>query len=257
MPSFNNTVAHNMPTTSRALKRYGSTGSSSSAKRSRRSARTSVRLPRSLNPPGGSFKQARVLRFKRSRADTFILNSNSAPSGWTAVTNGLTQTLVTSLSSVPGYTDFVNLFDSYRITGVRLQGYYSGTNAPVSSNQNAMLYVTPNHMGNVDVTNLEEQWFMDRPRTKKIPLMNDEGKMSFDEYLPLSQLSETYQSATGTDYALAKPHFISTGENGCPHYGACLRLQRMDNEDFTHGASVDYPSLKIITTWYLEVRGMA
>lgn len=228
-----------------------------SFKRMRTTRRTQATVPRRLNPPGGSFRAARVMQFKRSEALTLSLNNTSPPTGWLDNNNGLVQTLVTGLSSVPGNADFVNLFDSYRITGLRLQGYYSGTTAERSSNQNAMLLVCPNHLGNVSASDLEEQWFMDRPRTKKIPLLNDSGRASFDIYMPLSQLSETYQSATGTDYALVEPHFISTSETSCPHYGSCLRIQRMDGEAFTSGTQDPYPYIKIIQTWYIEMRGAA
>lgn len=204
----------------------------------------------------GSFKPARIIQFQRSEAVTALLNPTSPPTGWVANNNGLVQVFATGLSQVPGNADFVNLFDSYRIKGVRLQGYFSSTGAPRDHNMNAMLLVCPNHTGQVVATDLEEQWFMDRPRTKKIPIMNAMGKASFDEYLPLSQLSETYTSSTNTDYALVPPQFISTAETSTPHYGASLRLQRMDGADFSSGGDT-YPSLKIIYTWYIEMRGQA
>lgn len=204
----------------------------------------------------GSFQLARIVPFKRSQAITLSLNPTSPPAGWTANNNGLVQAFVTGLNTVPGAADFVNLFDTYRIKGVRLQGYYSSTDAPRDHNMNAMLLICPNHTGQVVATDLEEQWFMDRPRTKKIPIMNALGKASFDEYLPLSMLSETYASATNTDYSLIEPQFVSTNETSTPHYGAALRLQRMDGADFSSGGDT-YPSLKIIYTWYIEMRGAA
>lgn len=232
------------------LKRSGTSVGPPKSKRRRRKSTLSV--PKTV-AKSGSFRKARVVKFQRSQASVLLLNNTSPPAGWADNANGVVTVFVTTLGSIPGYTDYTALFDSYRITGVRLQGYYSGTNSNRDDNQNAMLLVCPNQMGNAQSIALDEQWFMDRPRTKKIPLMNDMGKSSFDEYFPLSQLSETYGSTVNTDYALTAPQFISTGEPGASHYGCAIRFQRMDGEPFSLSPTV--ARVKIITTWYLEVRG--
>lgn len=200
-------------------------------------------------------KGARVITFKRSQATTISLNPTSLPTGWALNNNGLVQIYVTGLSSIPGSSDFTNLFDSYRLVGVRLQGFYSTSAAVGDEGQSAMMYIAPNHLGDVAAADLTEQWFNDRPRSKHKLLQNTNAKPAFDEYLPLSQLSETYQSATGTDYALVSPKFISTAETSTPHYGACIRLQRVDGAVFSTYAT-NYPSIKIIETWYIQMRGV-
>lgn len=202
----------------------------------------------------GSFKSPRIIQFKRSTASQVTLSTTSPPSGWTANNNGVVQPFVTGLSNVPDNTEFVALFDTYRIKGVRLQGYLSSTNSHGTENQNVMMYICPNHMGVTFATDLTEQWFLDRPRTKKIPLMNTEGKSSFDEYLPLSQLSNTYVGGVDVDYALVAPKFLSTSEPNTPHYGAMIRLQRMDDAAMDAASPI---TLKLVYTWYLEMRGVA
>ena len=217
-------------------------------RRWRRQARRNFRPARGLTP--------QVMSFKRSRTEMLILNNTSAPSGWTTVDNGISVPLVFSLSQIPDSTDFVNLFNSYKIVGIRMQGWYSNSVAD-SENQQSMVYWVGNSMGNVLGTALDEQYFLDRPTHKKRVLVNSMGKPSFDLYMKMSQLSQIYQSTVNTDYGLSRPRFISTGETTTGHYGVSMHIRRLDGNNWTAGTTNPYPQLKINYTYYFKCRGIS
>lgn len=202
----------------------------------------------------------RVLQFKRRFSDSLVLNTSGPPTGWTSLSSSgdeaLTLAYVFSMAQIPNYQNFTNLFDSYRIKGVRLQGYYSFTNTTPSSQAQTMLYYARDHLGQNTAALLSEDWFNERPRSRKRLLVNSIGRPSFDIFMPLSQLSNTYQSGVNTDYTMQKPRFISTNEVNTPHYGFNLRLARIDGNPWTANSSNQYPTLKLFSTIYFELRGI-
>lgn len=202
----------------------------------------------------------RVLQFKRKFVQDLILNTVTPPIGWTSLAStgdeAIVLNYVISMAQLPGYANFTGLFDSYRIKGVRVQGYYScSTTAPENQAQ-VMLYYCRDHLGQSTPAQLSEDWFLERPRSRKRLIVNSIGRPSFDIYMPLTQLANTYQSITNNDYTMKRPRFISTNEVNTPHYGLNLRLQRIDGNPFTTASSNQYPTLKMFTTVYFECRGI-
>lgn len=202
----------------------------------------------------------RVLQFQRKFSQDVVLNSLAPPTGWTSRSADgdecLTLNYVFSLNQIPDYTNFTNLFDSYCIKGVRLQGYFTATVSQSSSQAQTMLFYCRDHLGQSTASDLTEEWFNQRPRSKKRVLLNAMGKPAFDIYMPLTQLANTYHSLTNTDYVMRRPRFISTNEVSTPHYGFNLRLARVDGNRWTHGTSNQYPTLKMFTTVYFQMRGI-
>ena len=202
----------------------------------------------------------RVLQFKRRMVDTLVLNTASPPTGWTSLSSAgdeaITLNYVISMAQIPNYTNFTNLFDSYRIRGIRLQGYYSFNVAAPNNQSQAMLYYCRDHLGQNSASQLSEEWFNERPRSRKRLLVNSSGRPSFDIYMPLTQLANTYGSVTNNDYTMKRPKFLSTNEVDTPHYGMNLRLQRIDGNAWTAGSSNQYPTLKLFSTIYFECRAI-
>ncbi len=202
----------------------------------------------------------RVLQFKRKFSNTLVLNTVSPPEGWTSLASAgdeaITLGYVFSMAEIPNYENFTTLFDSYRIKGVRLQGYYSFNTTGPDSQAQVMLHYARDHLGQNTASVLTEDWFNSRPRSRKRLIVNSVGKPSFDIYMPLTQLSNTYQSTVNTDYTMQRPRFISTNEVNTPHYGFNLRLSRVDGNPFTTASSNQYPTLKLYSTIYFEMRGI-
>lgn len=202
----------------------------------------------------------RVLQFKRKWVTDLTLNSTSPPAGWTSLVaggeNAISLAYVLSMAEIPNYANFTNLFDSYKLTGVRLQGYLSFTTASPENQSQSIIYMCRDHLGQNPATVLTEEWFNERPRSRKRVLCNSTGRPSFDIYMPLSQLNNVYQSVTNNDYTLARPRFISTNEVNTPHYGLNLMIKRLDNQPWTANTSNQYPTLKVFTTVYFQCRGI-
>lgn len=241
-------------------RRYG-------AKKTRRpyAKRSSRRMPfrRGRRPPmsrAGS-KITRIVPFKRTDVSDLVLNVAAAPTGWTSLLpnsdNALVFKYVVDLAQISGYTNWTSLFDQYRIKGVRLQGYLSFSNTGPDSQSSTILYTCRDQDGSTAVTNLSEQYFLDRPRSNKRILQNDNAKPAFDIYMPLNNLGNVYGGTVlNTDYTLKKPKFISTSEVTTPYYGLNMRLQRIDGNNWTTGTANQYPTLKMYRTVYFQMRGV-
>lgn len=203
---------------------------------------------------------SRIINFKRTWEDVITLNSLTPPTGWqsTGVTgdNGIVANYNINLNSIPNVANFTNLFDSYRIKGIRLQGYFSYTSTGEATNGQTILYMCRDHLGQNPFTTLTEDWFLERPRTKKRLIVNSVGKPSFDIFIPATQLGQVYASAVNTDYVQMKPRFISTTELDTPHYLCNLRLQKVNNAAWTTGTSNPYPTIKMYTTVYFQMKGI-
>jgi len=202
----------------------------------------------------------RVLSFKRCFSQDLTLNATNPPGGWTSRQGvndeALTINYVFSMAQIPDYANFTNLFDSYKIVGTRVQGYLSFTNSTPTSQAQTMLFYCRDHLGQSQATDLSEDWFNQRPRSRKRLLVNSIGRPSFDIYMPLTQLANTYQSVANNDYTMKRPKFISTNEVNTPHYGFNLRLARVDGNNWTANTANQYPTLKIFTTVYFQMRGI-
>ena len=203
---------------------------------------------------------SRIINFKRTFENTLVLNSASPPTGFlntgVAGDNGIVSNYNINLNNIPNVSNFSNLFDSYRIKGVRIQGYCSFNVAAPNNQSQSIMYMCRDHLGQNPFTTLTEDWFVERPRSKKRLLVNSVGKASFDHFIPATQLSEVYASAVNTDYVQVKPKFISTNELDTPHYLCNLRIQRVDGQTWTHGTSNQYPTIKMYTTVYFQMKGI-
>lgn len=225
--------------------------------RRRKVFRPKARIPRAR----AGNKLSRVIKFKRQDVSSLVLNVASPPTGWTSLLalsdNALVFTYVVDLAQITNYQNWVALFDQYRIKGVRLQGYLSFDNTGPGTQSQTILYTCRDQIGQVAATDLNEQYFMDRPRSNKRILTNTQGRSSFDIYMPVANLNQVYAGSVNTDYAVSnRPKFISTNEVTTPYYGLNMRLQRVDGNNWTTGTAHAYPVLKMYRTVYFECRGI-
>lgn len=232
-------------------------------KRRRRAAPTNPRPLQLLRKKQPRNQLSRIFNFKRQMVSTLTLNAADPPTGWTAtynqpnVADALTLNYVFALSQIPDYANFTNLFDSYRIKGVRIVGYFSNTVTAPTSNSQSVLYMCPDHLGQTPATDLTEEYFLQRPRSRKKMLTTGESRRPvFDFFMPVTNLSSTYAGAVNTDYTMVKPRFISTTEVDTSYYGMNLRIQRLDGLNWTAHTSNAYPTLKLYTTVYFQMRGI-
>ena len=183
--------------------------------------------------------------------------------GWVEEGTGLYKQFVYNLSLLPDYTDFTNLFHSYKITGVSMKMYFSNTNSGTNNTSSAMnhansqvlMRVAPNPDGasaNILTNPLSIDWFNQTSSTKRRLCLNTIGK-PITTYTKLKQLGEVYHNTGNTDYTIKTPKWLSTKEPSTPHYGMNCRLDRVDGGTFTAGYN-NNQVVRIIHTVYIKCR---
>lgn len=219
-----------------------------------------VRMPRPMSP--------RTYNFTRSMAQTVILNNldQTETTGWkkTVGEQSMSKQWTFKLNDLPNYSEFVALYEQYRIMAVKQEYYFSDSVASSvavanpaggsyvnSSNKQIIMMTCPNAIAKTHT--LDENYFMQSQCSKKRLCLNS---MGFPQkvYTKVKQLSRIYSAEEGnSDFIKVNPKFISTAETEALHYGIDMRLARVDGQEFSHGGS-NYPSVKIITKFYLQFR---
>lgn len=214
-----------------------------------------VRMPRPMRP--------RTYNFTRSMVQTVVLNNDdqTETTGWkkTIGEYSMSKQWTFKLEDLPNYSEFVNLYEQYRIMAIKQEYYFSDSvassvavgNNVNSSNKQIIMMSTPNSTGNNHTLN--ENYFMQSQCAKKKLCLNTMG-YPVKVYTKLKQLSRIFSSEEGNqDFIKVSPKFISTNEPKALHYGVDMRLARVDGGEFSLGGS-NYPSVKIITKFYMQFR---
>ena len=204
--------------------------------------------------------QPKTYYFKRTFEEIVNFTQADAGDGWVNNDNGIYKQFVYALNELPGYTDFTNLFSMYKITGAKVQMYFSNTGSEdrdgqAFSNNQLLMRIAPNPQGtshSVMLNPLDQKWFNEVQSTKTRLCLNAVGK-PVSTYTSLKQLTMLYHSGSDTDYAVTKPKWISTGEVSTPHYGMNCRFDRVSGEAFTAGFN-NNQMVRVRTTLYVACK---
>jgi hypothetical protein len=195
-------------------------------------------------------------------------------------TNMVLGTLRFSLNMLPGYSEFKNLFQQYKLNAVAVK-IYPTTSAIVTQNindpigtgdigtANFQIITWKNETGEPYGSGVFSEALLNQIPAKKTRMFPKNGPYTI--ICPLNQASATYnQSQTsvevstpsgGTtlaaqpynvDYRSVKPRYISTVEDSTPHYGVNMLFRKLDDSDF----DVLSPRLKFIFTLYFSCKGI-
>lgn len=208
-------------------------------------------------PPTRSLAAPNTYFFKRTIAETLILNQSEPPSGWTATGNNLGKAFGWTLSAVNDYTDFTQLFKYYRLKGARIRMYFSNTTSVVSDGtnepNNGQILMSIDRNLDGDATNVAtESAYLDSQTVRRKLCLRNDGK-PVDIYMPLRQLSEMVNVAGTTTSSMVSPKWIGTEDYALPHYGYNIMLQRVDGQGFSQGL-LNYQRVKLLTTLYFECK---
>lgn len=196
--------------------------------------------------------------FKRSFSEVVQLNTQTIPTGWEKTGNALYRQFVYKLSDLLDYSDFTNMFNQYKLTGVNIQMYFSNTEsgsvantistAPqvLHSNSQVIMWIAPNPTGQAGVIGPDAM--LKIQSHKKRLCMN--GGRPISVYRRLKQLTETHGGTGNTDYRVSNPKFVSTNEPHTLHYGQSICLERADQQLFANNAT-NYQSVRMIYTYYI------
>lgn len=218
------------------------------AKTKRVSKRTARRgklaIPRGMRPSEHMFTRSFV-------ESVNLTDSSTWPSYWGVPDTsepGIAGIGTFKLTDLADHTDFTSLFTQYKINAVQQKIYCSATNADVTAagNRQVMMYYKPNHTGATPT--LTEDYFLTSQTAKCKTLVVGNGRPT-TFYTPLKQHMALYGGIVSTDYAPIRPKFISTTEDGTPHYGNVFRFQPIYTDNV-------FPSvyLKIVTKFYITCK---
>lgn len=222
--------------------------------------------------------RSKMLSFKRDFELPVVALENNLtwPEGWYRSGNSIVVTQVYSLNQLPGYSEFKNLFRSYKINYAVMRMYPSSSQI-VSQNVS--------NTGTIGVANFTVTTWQNLTGQPLLPAFTDallnqipaKKRRLFPTGKPLVmgtklvQMASTYnqqqESVTVTDtagvnqtvltpfnidYARRRPKFINTVEDSTPHYGLNMHFKKTDDSFFdTHS-----PRLKIFVTLYFQCLGI-
>ena len=203
-------------------------------------------------PPTGSTPSE--YKFIRTTSQVVSVSTTSPSDDWLVEGNGIYKQFVYSLHQLPEFTDFTNLFAEYKITAVKQEFIFSNSDAISSSGySNTQLIVYSDTNQNGATYPLPESNFLTSQTAKRrLAICNTPEAMVF--WTPVTQLRDTYNGASDTDYAVSKPKFVSTSEPTTPHYGINCRIQRVDGQPMPHAAGALTQACKVFTTYYITCR---
>ncbi len=203
-----------------------------------------------------------VYYFKRRYSEVVTLNTASPPLGWSASGNSLVRTFVFKLSDLLDYSDFTNMFNQYKLTGVKLEFIFSNTSSgpvgntdsassvpAVQSNSQIMMWLCPNNTGDGQTVGPNEM--LKISSSTKRACIN--GGRSIHTYQRLNQLGLVYGGVGNDDHSMVKPRFISTSEPHALHYGQHCCLEKSDQTVFASDIT-NYQSVRILYTYYIHCR---
>ncbi len=215
-----------------------------------------------LGKPSGGLRQS-VYLFKRRHTEIIQLNTQTLPAGWSQDGTQLFKTFEYRLNDLVNFADFTSLFSLYKLTAVKTTFIFANTNsttqaasssAPMLTNPNTQIIVWYNRHPQGQVPTLDRAFFEENTASKRRLGLNGGKPINF--YTPLKQSNMIYESATGTDYTLQYPKWISTQEANAPHYGSNVMLERADGEIFA-GDSNNYQKLRIESTYYIACKAVS
>lgn len=194
--------------------------------------------------------------FKRAGSEQTFMNTgpgtvaltNTGITGWalgstSADANNLYQfggAFQGQLNQVQAYTDFVSMFDRYKISGIKLK-FIPLTNSSEVGNAVPMIaYAIDLDDASVpsSYAELNQKYNVHKKRLDK----------PCSIYIKPRVASSIYSGLT-TGYAVGRPMYIDCNDAGVPHYGLKFWIR-----DMSLGATTTNTVVRIETTYYLSLK---
>lgn len=152
-----------------------------------------------------------------------------------------------ALQCATDYGDFVNLFDRYKLKGVKLQFLYQSNlaNSDSTTGTNAL----PLLSYSFDADDATVPTSIDEVQKKQYchqKILN--GNSMFSVYLKPRLLKEVYASAISSGYNSAKATWLDSANVGVPHYGLKMWLNNWGP------GNTKFHQLTITPTYYFSLK---
>jgi len=176
--------------------------------------------------------------FKRKMYTSFNIVDSAAP---------VHNAYAFSLSSLPNYSEFVNLYESYKISRIKVQFIFSSNSQDV--NTGASVFALPNIVGVIDQNdNTALTTYNDYLQYKFCKIRRLDKPMSF-YFKPMFDVAA--YSGVFTSYA-QKTGWIDTSSPSVLHYGLKFML---DPVFYNIGANV-LGRMSVYTTYYIKMKNV-
>lgn len=151
-----------------------------------------------------------------------------------------------NMSALPNFSEFSNLFDRYKITGVKLRILFLANSIEIGSPTQYAIPVI-HHCTDIDDAN--------PPSTENEILQKNFVKTRrldepFTVFLRPKPTMEVFNSVTTTGYAVGKSSWIDMASSGIPHYGWKAWVNNGQSSTSTQVLG----RLKIYATYYVALR---
>ena len=202
------------------------------------------------------FMKDPVYYFKRKMQHSFNPAISDSLGSWTAANNGIVYSHNFRLADIPGYTEFTNLFETYKIMGVQFEINCAATailggNRDANGSTACVLRIKPNNearlLTNADTVN---DW-LQKTNVKRYNFPNNH-----DKPLRLYQSCKVRNELVNSYPEIVKPGWLSTVNYNNDNYTVDMRIDGLDGSDITNAALVGIPSFTIVETVYLAFKGV-
>lgn len=201
-----------------------------------------------------------VYKFRRQKLVRFNFGG-VMPDGWSPCTDHTSciyrSWMFTAADDITGWNEFQQLFQQYKIDGVRLQLYPDGNTITTQRDQPQFIMMTiPTRHGYAPTS---REALLQHQALKKKIVFNQAQPLEI--YMKMKQASAVYSSSDVgnpqyTDYTATKPKFIATEEPNANHYGFTTYLQTANDTSFTTG-SWTAVAISMYVTVYFTMKGVA
>lgn len=155
--------------------------------------------------------------------------------------------MIFKLDSVQDSNDFLNLFDRYKIIGVKLKFLYqcnlANSDSTTGTNALPLLSYTFDADDATQPTQLED---VQKKQHCHQRILNGNGMFSI--YYKPRILKEVYASAVSTGYNSAKATWLDTASQSIPHYGLKMWINNWNP------GNTKFHQLTIYPTYYLALK---
>jgi hypothetical protein len=203
------------------------------------------------------FMKDPVYYFKRKLQHTFNPTVSDSIAPWVAANEGIVYSHNIKLSSLPNYSDFTNLFESYKIMGVELEFNCAATQV-LSGSRNAygstavVLRIKPNNDCKLLTGGDTRNDWLQRTDVKRynFPNQHDRPLRIYQPCKMANQLTNAYPEVVTAGW-------IPTNNYNNDNYTVDMRMDAINGTDITNAAIVGIPSFTIVETVYMAFKGVA
>lgn len=169
--------------------------------------------------------QSGTYRFKRTAYYSGYLSGST--------TQDISGALIGQLSQVPGNSEFIALYDQYKITGIKWKFMPRANSAEAGTNQGLIKLFTAIDRNDLNPPTINE--ILQYSSMKMTP-----SNRTHSRYIKPTIVQFANQTALGSGYVSTRGGWISTDNPTVAHYGLKFLLQQLPSGNQSYDLVVEY-----------------